>query len=334
MPIVYKYAARNVSEMLRSVFPFFFDMPDLVMEVSRNGPVLRFPGPVALTFRKPLECVCFSPERDANPFFHFMEALWMLAGRNDVAFLDFYNSQMKQYSDDGQVFNAAYGYRLRHHFGFDQLQAIIDELKTNPYSRQLVAQLWDPADLGKQTKDKACNLCMVFAVREGRLDMTVYNRSNDAVLGTISGANTVHMSFFLRYVAEKAGLTVGEYHQIANNLHVYSDHPKTKLMMKEQPTDRYERRNETAGHLMVDYEYWDEQLCDFLRESEDGNIVLQRSGGSVWLYNVAIPLHNAFVFHKLKQPIEAANWASSIAAWDWREACIEWLNRRNAAKGT
>lgn len=85
---------------------------------------------------------------------------------------------------------------------------------------------------------------------------------------------------------------------------------------------------------MVDYEYWDEQLCDFLRESEDGNIVLQRSGGSVWLYNVAIPLHNAFVFHKLKQPIEAANWASSIAAWDWREACIEWLNRRNAAKGT
>src|SRR5690349_12870351 len=94
---------------------------------SRNGPTVEYPGPVTTTYYLPWQRVLFDPLRDANPFFHFMEALWILAGRNDVAFLDRFNSQMKRYSDDGKVFHGAYGHRMRKHnvdFGVsgDQLE--------------------------------------------------------------------------------------------------------------------------------------------------------------------------------------------------------------------
>ena len=47
---------------------------------SRNGPVLEFPEPVLICYNRPVERVLFYPSRDANPFFHLMEGLWMLVG--------------------------------------------------------------------------------------------------------------------------------------------------------------------------------------------------------------------------------------------------------------
>src|SRR4051812_37796218 len=50
---------------------------------SRYGPVLEHPEPVTTVYRKPWQRVLFDEVRDANPFFHFFESLWMLGGRND-----------------------------------------------------------------------------------------------------------------------------------------------------------------------------------------------------------------------------------------------------------
>ena len=107
-----------------------------VQEDTRNGPVIAFPEPVVTTYERPQERVLFWGERDANPIFHLMESIWMLAGRRDVAFLEQFNSKIGQYSDDGKVFNAAYGYRWRDHFGYDQLTEIIKLLKEEPHTRQ------------------------------------------------------------------------------------------------------------------------------------------------------------------------------------------------------
>lgn len=123
---------------------------------SRNGPVLRFPTPVTTVWATPLNRVSYSEVRDANPFLHLMEAMWMLAGRNDVETMGFYAKQMLAYSDDGVALNAAYGFRWRHHFGRDQLDEAVEILKKDPASRQVVVQIWDSEDLTKATKDKAC----------------------------------------------------------------------------------------------------------------------------------------------------------------------------------
>jgi hypothetical protein len=84
---------------------------------SRNGPVTKFDGPCTLLYNRPEERVVFWRERDANPFFHLLESLWMLAGRNDVAYPAGIVKTMVDFSDDGRTYNGAYGYRWRHHFG-------------------------------------------------------------------------------------------------------------------------------------------------------------------------------------------------------------------------
>src|SRR6266478_1362063 len=98
-----------------------------VKEDSRNGPVLVSPEPVMTVYTRPTERVLSSPLRDANPFFHLMEALWMLAGRNDVAWPAQFAKQILQYSDDGVILWGGYGARWRRWFGYDQLTLLIKE---------------------------------------------------------------------------------------------------------------------------------------------------------------------------------------------------------------
>lgn len=146
---------------------------------SRNGEVGMVEEPVIVTYEKPLERVLFNPARDANPFFHLYEALWMLAGRNDVAPLVYYAKKIKEYSDDGETLNGAYGYRWRNATAYlgndddmrvDQLNVIIDHLKHNPSSRRAVLQMWNVEDDLLKTdssKDVCCNTCVYFAVEQG-----------------------------------------------------------------------------------------------------------------------------------------------------------------------
>lgn len=202
-----------------------------VAENTRNGPALVAPGPVATIYADPRRRVLFNPERDANPFFHLFEALWILAGRNDVRTLAWFNSRMRDYSDDGFTFHAPYGHRLRVRHG-DQIETVCEMLRTNPFTRQAVLQLWDAGlDLNVSSRDLPCNDLIFLRVAErgrhpsGRaLDITVCCRSNDAIWGAY-GANAVQFSFVQEYIASKIGVGVGKYVQMSHNFHVYTDNP-------------------------------------------------------------------------------------------------------------
>lgn len=210
---------RNVQEAL----PLALQLLDQegIQRPSRNGPVLLGPS-VTTIYERPVERVIFHPERDANPFFHLYEALWMLAGRNDVAGPVRYAANMANYSDDGKTFHGAYGYRWRVHFGFDQLVQIANELKSND-SRRCVLQMWDPrVDAGENGKDFPCNTAATFQIVDGALNLTVFCRSNDVIWGAY-GANAVHFSFLLEYMALWIDVPVGTYTQVSVNWHGYLD---------------------------------------------------------------------------------------------------------------
>src|SRR6266699_4467253 len=222
-------SARNVHE----AFPLGLRLlrsPEMFRRESRNGPVIVAPYPVTTVYERPIERVLFWPLRDCNPFFHIYEALWMLAGRNDVAGPSRYAKNMANYSDDSETFHGAYGYRWRHHpdfsvtGAFDQLSPIANTLKQNPDDRRSVLQMWNAyQDLGKLGKDLPCNLTATFQRdAEGKLDLTVFCRSNDIIWGAY-GANAVHFSMLLEYMALWIGCPIGNYYQVSVNWHAYTE---------------------------------------------------------------------------------------------------------------
>lgn len=312
---------RNVND----IFPLgLFHLKNSGVErSSRNGPTLEIMSPVSIQYDRPDERVLFSAERDANPFFHLFEALWMLAGRDDVAFFDEYNSQMRKYSDDGERFNAAYGQRLRSHFGYDQIDDVINILRKNPDDRQVVLQIWDVDDLGKQTLDKACNLTIVPRIREGYLDWTVYNRSNDFILGAL-GANAVHMSVIQEFVARMIGVKVGRYWQVSNCLHVYTEltphwHKCKDLSLSVE--DPYRNYAVKSFPLISDKESWMSDLYTFMEQPWLGIKYVDP-----FFNKVAKPMAIAHRAHK--EGNNGLNYVNQIEATDWQLACKQWLERR------
>ena len=332
MQITVKNAHTGLPLMVNHALDFGFKQP------SRNGPTIEFDGITVIEYTKPLERQIFCPVRDENPFFNYLEGLWMLAGRRDVEFLKKIVGNMATFSDDGIVFNAAYGYRMREHFGFDQLREVVKQLRENRDTRQAVVQIWETEDLYKYTKDKACNTQIVFKIRDNKLNMTVFNRSNDLIWGAL-GANKSHFSMIMEYVAEAVRVEVGRYYQVSNCMHVYTDLPAWQKLV-----DRY-RHDVFEGPLRVEDPYLDPKnsvfplvgnIENFLREVE---LFCSEPTRTSFFYstpsipNVAQPLYHAYTQHKSGDTYGAINLLERyMADCDFKTASIEWLKRRLEGK--
>lgn len=342
---------------------------------SRNGPVLKIPEPVIITYEHPRQRVLMNPFRDANPFFHLYESLWMLMGRDDVESLSFFSSKISQFSDDGKTFNGAYGKRWcswMNPFGspsrINQLDVLVNHLKKSPDSRRTVLQMWDPLkDLirideqyNHYSKDVCCNLAVKFSTRgqdgETKLDMTVYNRSNDLILGMF-GANVVHFSFLQEYVAGKCGFKVGKYHQISDDLHVYkSNWFPSKWLSNETDwvrfCEHYPTENELPSlgftGLTADVEVY--TILSALVESTPkwGNVSFKTIADHRWnlpsqapqtkfLTDTALPMLIAFALYKQDAMSHAIAMVNTVESPDWRVVGQTWLwnrwEKRRAKQG-
>lgn len=340
-----EFKARNYNQLAPVVYQalFQYGLPG----PSRNGDVVRLPGVTTLIVERPWERVNFDPYRDANPFFHLLEAMSMLAPHNDAEFLAHFAKNMLSYSDDGKTFNAFYGTRIFQHGEYgDQLQAVIDTLTADPDSRQCVVQIWHPSDLRKVTKDKACNLLMIFSVNEkGELTMTTVNRSNDAIWGILTGANVVHFSFFQEYVALALGRVMGPWTHVTNNLHVYTANPKWPGIVHSSATaeDWYETKMtmSVTPLWLPTVPVNCEPLNTAFREAAFKAIVgmkwaiqnrvtyCEHSQHFPFLRDTVQHVFNTWQLHKGKFPEEIIlKEAALIQAPDWKLACTEWLQRR------
>jgi len=315
---------------------------------SRNGPVVRSPTPFTIVWEN-LKRVSSSAVRDANPFLHLIEAVWMLAGRNDVATVAKLAPNMANYSDDGVTLNGAYGYRWRKHFGFDQIEVLIKELKANPTTRRAVLIMHDAKDLIygiNGGKDQCCNFAIMFDVVNGALNMTVVNRSNDSVLGAC-GANLVHMSVLHEYMAGMTFMPVGTYYQTSNNMHLYTElNPVSKrcwanpLSLIEEPFD-YPVDNLNLAQLSENDDYtntgiFEQLLIDFM-DDEHYSYFADCDGGVYDFVNIVSGMSDGFKRYKRFGPNKAREWLmgvvddqpeSAFAKSPWRLAAIDWLARR------
>lgn len=150
--------------------------------------------------------------RKLNYVFALAEVLWIWAGSNDLNYLTYYNKKMAEFSDDGITLYGAYGPRIR-----SQLENLKEKLMNDMSTRQGVITIW--RENPPKTKDTPCTVMMHFMIRDNRLNLTVYMRSNDIWLGFPYDLHT--FTTIQKTLAAFLDVGYGHYHHVAGSLHMY-----------------------------------------------------------------------------------------------------------------
>jgi thymidylate synthase len=180
----------------------------------------------------------------------FHELMWFIRGSTDNALLNDKNvhiwdaNSTREFLDSRGLTNnevndlgPIYGHQWRHFNaeyidchtdyegkGIDQLQYIIDQLKTEEgrTSRRLVMSAWNPCQIDKMALPP-CHVLIQFNVREGKyLSCSLYQRSGDVGLGV--PFNIASYSFLTHILARHCDLVPEDFVYFLGNAHIYESH--------------------------------------------------------------------------------------------------------------
>ena len=225
----------------------------------RGMRVKELSTPVVLTLTNVHRPFLANATRRANYRFGLAEAAWILSGSEDAQLIGGFNRQMLKFSDDGYTLWGAYGPRLMGQIDHvisslsrdkDSRQAVVTTWRPQVHYVNASADClagnvggnrylhaagvhtesrladsehkpdWD--GFSWRTKDTPCTVAWHFQVRNGRLNLTVFMRSNDVWLGL--PYDLLSFTTVQRVVASVLGIDPGEYHHVVSNLHLYEQH--------------------------------------------------------------------------------------------------------------
>ena len=126
----------------------------------------------------------------------------------------------KVYGDLGPV----YGRQWRDFEGVDQLNQVVEDIKSSPDSRRLIVSAWNPKDIPIMVKSglPPCHTLFQFYVSEGRLSCQLYQRSADVFLGV--PYNIASYAILTLMIAQATGLKPGEFIHSLGDAHLYNNH--------------------------------------------------------------------------------------------------------------
>ena len=180
------------------------------------------------------------------------ELLWMISGNTNIRFLQengvrIWNEWADENGDLGPVYGAQW--RNFNNQGVDQLKIAVETLKTNPNSRRIIVNAWNPIvlpdekekDFAKNVREgKAalppCHCFYQFYVIDNKLSCLVYQRSVDSFLGM--PFDITSYSLLTMMVAQVCGLELGELVYMFGDTHIYNNHieqVKEQLTRKPKP---------------------------------------------------------------------------------------------------
>lgn len=122
----------------------------------------------------------------------------------------------------------------------DQLRYVYETLKKDPSSRQAVMTLWDPVKEyhAGSSKDYPCSNWVTFRIRDNKLHCMLGIRSNDLLWG-FSHINVYEFTVIQEILAGMLGVEVGEYHHVAQSLHIYQHHWEKTLSIIDFRSQSY-----------------------------------------------------------------------------------------------
>ena len=168
------------------------------------------------------------------------ELLWFLKGETNIAYLkDNGVSIWDGWATEEGELGPVYGKQWRSWTGpngevVDQIQELIEQIKTNPDSRRLIVSAWNPALLpdtqytpkenaqqGKQALPP-CHTLFQFYVLDGKLSCQLYQRSADIFLGV--PFNIASYALLTMMIAQVCELEPGDFIHTFGDAHLYSNH--------------------------------------------------------------------------------------------------------------
>ena len=143
------------------------------------------------------------------------------------------SSFVKTYGELGPVYGRQW--RNFNEEGVDQLENLINQIKTNPNSRRLIISAWNPCEVDQMALPP-CHSFMQFYVNEGKLSCQLYQRSADVFLGV--PFNIASYSLFTMMIAQVCGLEAGEFVHTFGDAHIYSNHvDQINLQLSREPRE-------------------------------------------------------------------------------------------------
>ena len=195
------------------------------------------------------------------------ELLWFLNGDTNVKYLnDNKVSIWDEWADENGDLGPVYGAQWRSWPApdgrrIDQLQQVLDTLRTNPDSRRIIISAWNVAELDKMAL-MPCHALFQFYVADGKLSCQLYQRSADIFLGV--PFNIASYALLTHMVAQQTGLRVGEFIWTGGDCHLYSNHMdqvEEQLARKPLPLPKLAIRRHPES--ITDYRFDDFEIVGY-----------------------------------------------------------------------
>ena len=252
---------------------------------------------VALVIEDPTQCLYDNSVRGSQQKYIAAEFLWYYAGRSDSAFISKWAKFWEEIQNIDGTVNSAYGnliFTEKNEHAISQYQWAIQSLATDQNTRQAVLHFNKPKHQYPLNKDFVCTMYANLHIRQNKLYMSVFMRSNDAIWGTATDVAffcSLQMQILSHLKPFYPDLELGTYTHVANSYHVYDRHYDLASRMLTEPFTSITLPPIVSNLIEID----GSQTADFKTlfnsiTSESNDIILFQDGEDIfkWIYDKTI----------------------------------------------
>ena len=194
------------------------------------------------------------------------ELLWFLSGSSNVQWLQENRIHIwDEWADPKGELGPVYGVQWRQWEGangekIDQIQNLLDTLKTDPTSRRMLVSAWNVGDLSKMALEP-CHAFFQVYVADGKLSLQLYQRSADLFLGV--PFNITSYSLLTHMLAAQTGLQVGDFVWSGGDCHIYSNHLDQVKLQLSRAAYPFPRLRLKKVDSLFDYSFDDFEIVGY-----------------------------------------------------------------------
>ncbi|MBX7240562.1 MAG: thymidylate synthase [Bacteroidia bacterium] len=196
------------------------------------------------------------------------ELIWFLKGESNIRFLKENKVRIwDPWADEDGELGPVYGVQWRSWKGadgttFDQIQALLDEIKKNPNSRRLIVNAWNVAEVDNMALPP-CHTMFQFYIADGKLSCQLYQRSADLFIGV--PFNIASYALLTMMVAHVTGYEPGDFIHTFGDAHIYYNHfdqVNEQLSRKPYPLPQMKINPEVKS--LFEFRYEDFELTNYV----------------------------------------------------------------------